>query len=278
VNGRLALVCERVNGRSALTTIRFEGLARASRALPEHDGAVRVLTSTLGPGMLAGDRVTSEFEVGSQTTLTVASQMATPIFAGAKVSRGEVPSRIVARSRVAAGGAFYALGEPLLLAPQARHETSTELDVSGDGFALLAEIVVLGADARLRTRTSARIDGMLALRDASDLEGDGTECALLTVFVVTTDAAWRAEVASAFAALLGDEPAIRGGLGATDGATMLRARAPGAWPLQRLRERIFAAVRASRAPNDAQTYRARTSQAKFAGRSVRRPERLGSTR
>lgn len=238
MDGHLGLVCINRDGRSRLTTLCFDGLARASRALREPRGAARVVTATLGPGLLGGDAVTRDTVVASGATLVVAAQMATPVFAG------NAPSRSDARSRVAAGAELYVTGEVLLLAPRSAHEVSAAFDVSGDGFAVHAEIVVLGAGARLRSRTSARIDGRLVVRDACDLDGDGSGRALLTAIVVSADSQRRACLAALLQGLLGEDPAIRGGLGATDGATIVRAQAPGAWPLQRLLDRIVALARA----------------------------------
>jgi len=179
VDGRLALACVYAGGRTRLKTLRFEGLARSSRALADTGGAIRVLTAALGPGFLGGDGVTRDIDVGAGATLIVAAQMATPVFAGAAPSRG------LTRASVAAGGALYAPGEPLLIAPGARHETSAELTICGDGVAFIAEIVALGFGARLRARTSAWIDGRLAVRDACDLEGERRERALLSAIVAT---------------------------------------------------------------------------------------------
>jgi len=201
VNGQLVLRCAQRDGCSRLLTSRFYGVARASRALREPDRALRVVTSTLGPGILAGDRLMREVEVGAGARLVVAAQMATPVFAGTAPSRGD------AWARVAAGAALFAPGDVLLLAAGAAHESSARLDVSGDGFALHAEIVVLGAGARLRSRTLARIDGRLAVRDACDLDGDGSERALLTAIALSADDERQASLATAFGELFAREPA-----------------------------------------------------------------------
>jgi urease accessory protein UreH len=235
VNGSLALACSWRDGRSRLTTLRFEGVARASRPLRADAGAVHVIASALGPGLLAGDRVSRDVDVAMGATLVVSGQMATPVFAGA------APSSSVARTQVGKGAAFVAPSQPLLLAPGALHESFSELEVSADGLAFVAEIVVLGREARLRSRTSARIDGRLAVRDACDLEGDGSQHALLTAIVVSADADRRRTISTSLEALLEAEPAIRGGLGETAGATVLRARSQGAWLLQRLLERFISA-------------------------------------
>ena len=238
-SGRLDLACSWRGGRTRLDTLRFDGVMRASRPLPDAAGAIRVLTSTLGPGLLAGDSIARHVEVGDGATLIVATQMATPVFAGTG------PSRSDTHAKVGEGAALYAPGEPLLLAPRAECEASAEFDVSVTGLALVADIVLLGAGARLRSRTSARIDGRLVLRDACDLEGTGAERAFLTAIVVTANATKRAALASALTAVLLGAPAVRGGLGATDGATIVRAHAPGAWALQRLLDTIVALTRAT---------------------------------
>jgi hypothetical protein len=125
-----------------------------------------------------------------------------------------------------------------VLAPGARHESYAEVDISSDGFALAADVVIIGKGAYLRSRFTARIDGRLVVRDATDLEGDGTE-ALLTAIVVTGDPDRRAATVRFMETLLAAEPAVRGGIGATAGAAILRARAHGAWPLQILLERLI---------------------------------------
>ena len=114
--GTLTLACAFAGGRSRMRTVRFDGLARASRPLPDASGAVRIVTATLGPGLIAGDRIEREVAVERGATLVVTSQMATPVFAGAFASCSE------ARSRVAAGAALYAPGDVVLLAPGATHE------------------------------------------------------------------------------------------------------------------------------------------------------------
>jgi urease accessory protein UreH len=217
--------------------MRFDGLARSSRALPDSAGAIRVLTSTLGPGLLGGDCVARDVEVGAGATLIVAGQMATPVFAG------EASSRSSTYASVAPGGTLYAPGEPLLFAPGAEHETSADVAICGDGFALVADIAVLGSGARLRSRTSASIDGRLVVRDACDLRGTRDERALLTAIVVSNDAARRDDLAKRYATAFADHAAIRGGIGGTGGALVLRARASGAWALQRFLEHLVALAR-----------------------------------
>jgi hypothetical protein len=209
---------------------------RASRALPT-GGAIRVVTATLGPGLLAGDGVDARRRRRRGGDADRRRANGDP---------GLCRHRTVAQRRVGARrrrrGAVSRRVTVLLLAPGA-HETSAELDVSGDGFALHAEIVVLGAARGCARARSARIDGRLVVRDACDLDGDGSERALLTAIVVSADDERQASLATAFGELFAREPAVRGGLGATDGATILRAQADGAWPLQRLLERIVAVAR-----------------------------------
>jgi len=227
-------------------TIRSEGLMRASRPLADEGGSVRVVTATLGPGLLGGDSVRRDVDVATKATLIVAAQMATPIAAGDRPSRSE------SCSRVAPGAELYVPGEVLLAAPRSEHETTAGIDVCGDGFALHAEIVALGAGARLRMRAACRIEGRLVARDACDLEGDGCERALLTAIVVTADAARLSAVATAFEVELAQAPLVRAGLGGTGSSVMMRARAAGVWPLQRLLDGMVAAARLTGLPGTAE--------------------------
>jgi len=246
VTGALTLACAHVAGRSRLVTIRGEGLMRASRPFADERGAVRVVTSMLGPGLLAGDDVRREVDVAANATLIVTAQMATPI------SAGDRPSRSVSNVRVEPGAELYVPGEVLLPAPRSEHETTAGIDVCGDGFALHAEIVALGAEARLRTRTACRIDGRLVARDACDLEGDGFASALLTAIVVSADAVRLEAVAAAFEAELAQAPLVRAGVGGTGSSVVMRARAAGVWPLQRLVKRMVAAARLTGPPGTKQ--------------------------
>lgn len=246
MTGALTLACAQVAGRSRLMTIRGEGLMRASRPLPDERGAVRVVTATLGPGLLGGDFVRRDVDVATNATLIVAAQMATPI------SAGDRPSRSESCARVAPGAELYVPGEVLLPAARSVHETTTEIDVCAGGFALHAEIVALGAGARLSTRTACRIDGRLVARDACDLEGDGSERALLTAIVVTANDLRLGAVATAFEAELAQAPLVRAGLGGTGSSVVIRARAAGVWPLQRLVERMLAAARLTDSPGTAE--------------------------
>jgi len=247
VNGKLTLACAHVAGRSRLTTLRGEGLMRASRPLRDDGDAVRVVTATLGPGLLGGDCVDRDVDVASGATLILAAQMATPVFAGVRCSRS------ISRSRVASGAALYSAGEVLLLGPLSTHEAFAEVDVSGDGLVLTAEIALLGTGARLRSRTSARIGGRLVARDACDLDGDGdgAQRPLLTAMIVTSQSARLDALAEAIGSELAHEPDARGGLGGTERCALFRARADGVWPLQRLLDRIVALTRASGAQGTA---------------------------
>jgi urease accessory protein UreH len=277
MNGRLVLACTYAAGRSRLTTMRFEGLARSSRALPESGGAVRVLTANLGPGFLSGDCVTRDVDVAAGATLIVGAQMATPVFAG------EATSRSHTRASVAASGALYVPGEPLLIAAGAEHESSTDVAIQGDGLALVAEIAVLGAGARLRAHTTASIDGRLVARDACELRGGGDERPLLTAIVVSADAARRETLAARYAAAVAEHPSIRAGIGGTGGALVIRARADGAWALTQFLEHVVALTRAipalhtrgrAAAPGSVRATRALVASG---SRSILRPDRPKNT-
>jgi len=113
--GSIALTCDSDDGRTRLRAIRCEGLSRSSRAFAAPAGAVRVVLSTLGPGVLAGDRFSLDGRLAERASLIACGQMATPVFAGA------APSQTDAGWQVADGATLIVAGEPLLLEAGSAH-------------------------------------------------------------------------------------------------------------------------------------------------------------
>lgn len=230
--GSIALTCDADAGRTRLRAIRCEGLARSSRALPAPAGALRVMLSMLGPGVLSGDRFSLEGTLGERASLIACGQMATPVFAGAS------PSRTDAGWHVADGATLVVAGEPLVLEPSSAHATAATFAVSGSGCAIVADTFVLRGAARLSTRTHATVDGRLVYRDAYDVGGD-LAGAFGTVTIITADAARRAEFAAHAASILtaaGD--ALRGGIGETAGAVVVRLHGARVWDVRAAAFRI----------------------------------------
>jgi hypothetical protein len=132
--------------------------------------------------------------------------------------------------------------EPLMLAAAARHDATAAIAVEGDGCAIVADIVTVSPEALVRLRTTARIDGRLVLRDACDLRAQAG--AVATLFAVCADGVDRAAMAAMLEPIVATAPGVRGGLGATAGAIVVRATASRVWAAQRLVERCIAALRA----------------------------------
>jgi urease accessory protein UreH len=198
-------------------------LSRSSRAFAVRDGAIRVQLSTLGPGVLGGDRFTLDGTVAAHASLIAAGQMATPVFAGAS------PSRTDAEWTVADGATLLIAGEPLLLEPGSEHVAAATFALAGSGCAIVVDTFGLRGSARLAMRTHARIDGTLVYRDAFDLAGDA-DGAYGTIAFISADAARRAAFAErALAARAG---AVRAGVGETAAAVVVRLTGTRVWDVR----------------------------------------------
>jgi hypothetical protein len=225
--GRIAVACEQRAGRTRLATIRFSGLSRSSRSFAEAGGGLRLVFSTLGPGVLAGDRFALTGDVRAGASLVAAGQMATPIFAG------HSPSQTDAVWRVEPGATVAVIGEPLVLEPGSTHEVTIAVALAGDGVAVIAETYALRDAACLRMRASARIDGVLAYRDALEVVDAGG--AFGSVVLVTASAARRAAFLGAAEMLtIAHAPRVRSGIGETAGAAVIRCWGARVWDVRAL--------------------------------------------
>jgi urease accessory protein len=229
VSGSLALTCALRAGRSRVVSVRYDGLSRVSRAQRDGDAA-KAIVAYLGPGILGGDVYGVDVHVDAAARLVIEGQMATPVFAR------DVPSSVRARWRVERGASLIVRAEPLMLDRHARHAVHATLDVASGGFAALAEIVTVAGDACAKMRTTARIDGRLAVRDACDVRG--RDEAVATVIVVCDDEPRRAALADAMQVTLLASRGVRGGVGVTHGALVLRATSTSVWALRCLVDRV----------------------------------------
>jgi urease accessory protein UreH len=234
VSGRLALTCAVRDGRSRIAHVRYEGLARVSRAQRDGDAA-HVVVAHLGPGILGGDAYHTGVRVEAGAALVVTGQMATPVYARA------APSSVHAAWTVERDALLVVRAEPLMLDTSARHDVTTSIDVASGGCAIVADIVTVGPGACARMRTSARIDGRLVARDACDL--GAPSAAVATLLVVCADDARRAAFAASIESILAAAGDTRGGIGATPGALLVRATGARVWPLVRLVDDLISALR-----------------------------------
>jgi urease accessory protein UreH len=224
--GSVALRCDAAAGRSRLRSIRCEGLSRSSRAFAAPAGAIRVVLSTMGPGVLGGDRFTVTGSVAERASLVAAGQMATPVFAGPQ------PSRTDAAWEVADGATLVIAGEPLLLEAGSTHAASTTFAIEGSGCAIVVDTFSLRGTATLAMRTHATLDGALVYRDAYDAAGD-EDGAFGTVALIASAAAVRDAFvtrANALAATLAAR--VRIGAGETAAAVVIRLTGARVWDVR----------------------------------------------
>ena len=224
--GSVALRCDADAGRSRLKSIRCEGLSRSSRAFAAPAGAIRVVLSTLGPGVLGGDRFTLEGTVAERASLVAAGQMATPVFAGAQ------PSRSDAQWNVADGAMLLIASEPLLLETGSTHAVRATLAIAGSGHAIVVDTFSLRGAAVLSMRTHATLDGVLVYRDAYDAAGDEAG-AFGTVAFIAADAAERATFARRAQTIAANaSAAVRIGTGETAAAVVVRLTGARVWDVR----------------------------------------------
>jgi len=224
--GSIALTCDAGAGRTRLRAIRCEGLSRSSRAFAAPAGAIRLVLSTLGPGVLGGDRFTLDGTIAECASLVASGQMATPVFAGAS------PSQTDAGWRVAHGATLLVAGEPLLLEPESSHAAGATFALEGSGTALVVDTFGLRGSARLSMRTQATLDGKLVYRDAYDIEGNLAGAFGTVTLVAADDAARAALAARAFAVANDVAGSVRIGVGETAAAAVVRLHGARVWDVR----------------------------------------------
>ena len=163
----IALTCDANAGRTRLSAIRCEGLSRASRAFAAPHGAIRLMLSALGPGVLAGMIV-------SPLTARWRSSFAHRVRPNGNAGVRRLPMH---RKRARLGTwptarRSVVASEPLLLEPDCEHAASASFAIDGSGSAIVVDTFGLRGSARLSMRTTATLDGRLVYRDAYDIAGD----------------------------------------------------------------------------------------------------------
>lgn len=238
--GTLELVCSERAGRSRIGVMRYDGLMRCSRPFPAERGGMRIVVATLGPGMLAGDRFTTSGRVERDAALAVDSQMATPVFAGTGVSEASV------RWTVEDGATLCLLAEPLMTQPGSVHRSDVSVAIDGSGVAIAGETVALAATSSLELRTTAAVDGARAVWDVLRWTDVPAEQAFGTVFVIASDEQLRKRSAAAAWSELGERRAagVRGGVGGTAFATVIRIEGARVWDVHQAVRTIVERCRA----------------------------------
>jgi urease accessory protein len=123
-----------------------------------------------GGGLVAGDTVALDVDVGAGAAALVSTQAETKVYrsAGGAVASQQVDARI------AAGGALALVPEPVSPFAGARYEQRQRFDLAAGASLLLVDAVVAGRTARgerwaferYATRNSVRVGGRLVVADA----------------------------------------------------------------------------------------------------------------
>lgn len=135
MTGTLTLLAERRGERTRLACVRYDGTLRCSPAFDDR-GAVRVVTSSLGPGLLAGDGTVISGNVGTQAHLIVTEQSATRAYGGAAVSTSH------RTWNVASAATLELLAEPVTLFSGSRHEANTTIELGVGARVTIVDAIV----------------------------------------------------------------------------------------------------------------------------------------
>jgi len=161
VTARGQLRFERAGEGTALAAAYAESPLRL--LTPRRSGeAACALTSTLGGGLLDGDRIALDIEVGERALALVSSQGPTRVFRGACASE--------TRARVAASGALMLLPDPYACFRGARFAQSTHVELEPGASLLFWDVLSAGRDrwdfASCRTALSVRRGGRALIDEA----------------------------------------------------------------------------------------------------------------
>lgn len=203
-----SLAVELVDGLSSATGWRSSSGLKLM--LPRPRGpAVWACAGTYGGGLVAGDRIGLDLQVGAGAALCLGTQSTTKVF------RSTGPEAVQElRGAVASGGLLAILPEPLAPFAGSRYRQRTVLRVATGGSLAWLDTVSAGriaCDERWQmagydARTDLEIDGRLVLRDTLRLGADaatrlGRHIAVTTLLLVGPRAAEAAQAARSLAEL-----------------------------------------------------------------------------
>jgi urease accessory protein len=168
VSGRGALAVARVAGATSL--VRARAAAPLKLLVPRPRGpAVWAYAATLGGGLVAGDAIDLEIDVGPGATALVATQASTKVYRG---DGRRAEQRL--RARVGDGALLALLPDPVCCFAGASYRQAQEIDLARGGSLLLSDVLAAGRVARgerwaftsYASCTTISIDGRLEMRDA----------------------------------------------------------------------------------------------------------------
>ena len=168
--GRIVAHAARDGGRTVLATARAESPLRLVRPTFPGTSSAAVCLVTFGGGLVDGDEVVVDLEVGPGATLVVFTQSSTKVFRGA--------SRQALRARVE--GTLVLLPDPVAAFAGARYTQHVEVELGGSGACVLLDGFTSGRPAfgdrwamtALDLRTTVRHEGRSVLVDALRFDAD----------------------------------------------------------------------------------------------------------
>ncbi|MEO8483198.1 MAG: urease accessory protein UreD [Acidobacteriota bacterium] len=171
VAGAGELCVTRVNARSVVTR------ARATSPLKlltprNHGRAAWVFTSTYGGGLVDGDAIALDIEIGDGASALLSSQAST------KVYRSPRGSSTLLLGRVGRGALLVVLPDPVVCFAGSSYRQSQQFDLASDSALVCLDWMTSGRRARgerwafdaYRTRLAIRVDGDVVCYDAMTLD------------------------------------------------------------------------------------------------------------
>ncbi len=178
MTGNLTLIAERRGERTRLACVRYNGTLRCSRAFDDR-GAVRVVTSSLGPGLLAGDRTVISGNVGTQAHLIVTEQSATRAYGGAAISTSH------RTWNVASAATLELLAEPVTLFSGSRHEANMTIELEVGARVTIVDAIVAAESHFVSYASDVTIHraGRLVTVDRARLDSEAMPARALGVLI-----------------------------------------------------------------------------------------------
>jgi urease accessory protein UreH len=208
--------------------LRQEGLTRCSRPLPVGD-ALCLVTTTLGPGFVRGDRFATSGRVASSAHLIVAAQSSLLCY-------GPGLSGTSASWAVERDATLELLGEPVVPFRGADVRFSTEVELEENARVVLLDLVALREPfERLVTKTSVRRNGRLIVHDFSEIGPSSLDVrAMGTLTMVGGAESCGDEIVTALDRVADECRDVRLGIGTVRGdrGVLVRALSDDAWAIR----------------------------------------------
>jgi urease accessory protein len=173
------------HGRGALAVVRgFGGQSVVTRAyatsplrllMPKnHGSAAWVYTSSYGGGLVDGDRIALDVDIGPGAAAYLSTQASTKVYRSPQGTSSEL------HARISTEGLLAVIPDPIVCFAASRYRQVQSFDLSADSGLVLVDWVSSGRHAsgerwafhEYTARLRARVDGRLVLHDALALRDD----------------------------------------------------------------------------------------------------------